>query len=321
MAEEGQAATQPYVSPQQQLHQAALRILDSEEPQAQTEEAKPEETPEAAEVKAEEPPPEKTSEEVKAEIRRLKLKYNGEEIEKEEPEVIELAQKGFDYTKKTMDLAKEREEFRQKSKQELDTKVKEYDDKLALAEQAIWQTLMPEIQSIDWNKLASENPSEWATKYQYVQNVNARLAQIQAERGKIAQQKQAEQQETFKKQVSEAQEILTKAIPGWNNDLYGKILKTGTEYGFKSEEVNAITDPRAIQVLHDAMQFRALKTAKPAVDKKVASVPKVAKPGTAEKPDPNAEKWNKGMAKLQQSGGRDMRTAAELAKSFLTDVK
>lgn len=316
MSEESQAPEAAFVSEGQLVHEAALRIIESEEPEAPAEEAKPVEEA-APEAKAEETPTEVKSEEVKAEIRRLKLKYNGEEIEKDEPEVIELAQKGFDYTKKTMDLAKEREDFRAKSKQELDTKVKEYDDKLQLAEKAIWETLMPEIQSIDWNKLAAENPSEWAQKYQYVQGVNARLAQIQSERQKIGQQRETEAVENHQKQAKEAVEILQKDIPGWNNDLYGNILKSGVEAGFKQEEVNAITDPRAIKVLWKAMQYDALQKAKPAVEKKVAQVPKVAKPGTAEKPDQTAEQWKKGMAQLQKSGGRDMRVATELAKKFL----
>jgi len=305
--EESQAAeAAQYVSESQLAHEAALRIIESEEPK---EEPKEEVKTESTEVTEEAKPEtevsketEETKQEVKAEIRRLKLKYNGEEKEVEEPEAIELAQKGYDYTQKTMALAKEREELRESSKKQLDTKLKEYDEKLQLAEQAIWHTLAPEIQNVDWNKLAAENPAEWAQRYQHVQNVNAKLAQIQAERQKISQARESELKETFQKQAKEAVEILSKDIPGWSNDLYGKVLKTGMEYGFKAEEVNAITDPRAIKVLHDAMKFRALQSAKPAVEKKVASVPKVSKPGTAEKPDQNADAWKKGMAQLKKTG-------------------
>jgi len=307
-----------FVSEGQLAHQAALRIIESEEAEAPKEEAKPEEkSEEAPETKAEETPSEVKSEEVKAEIRRLKLKYNGEEVEKEEPEVIELAQKGYDYTQKTMALAKERDELREATKKQLDTKLKEYDDKLQLAEKAIWDTLMPQIQNIDWNKLAAENPSEWAQKYQYVQGVNAKLAQIQAERQTISQQRETEAREQHQKQAKEAVEILQKDIPGWSNELYGNILKAGVEAGFKQEEVNAITDPRAIKVLWKAKMYDDLQRAKPLVEKKVEKAPKVAKPGAGEKPDQNAEQWNKGMAQLQKSGGRDMRIATELAKKFL----
>ena len=304
-----------FVSESQLAHQAALRIIESEEPEAPAEEAKPQEA--ALEVKAEESKPEEKSEEAKQEIRRFKLKYNGEEKEEEEPQVIELAQKGYDYTQKTMALAKERDEWRAKSKQELDTKLKEYDDKLAVAERALTEITLPELKNVDWNKLASENPQEWAVKLQHAHQVTAKLAEIQAERQKISQQREVEMKEQQTKQAKEAVEILQKDIPGWSNELYGQILKAGVDAGFKQEEVNAITDPRAIKVLWKAKMFDDLHKAKPIVEKKVEKAPKVAKPGAGEKPDQNAEKWNKGMAQLQKSGGRDMRIATELAKRFL----
>lgn len=207
------------------------------------------------------------------------------------------------YRQKTAQLAREREAIQAKVKEAVEAKHKEYEEKLELAEQAIWHTLAPEIKNIDWNKLAAENPAEWAQKYQYVQNVNARLAQIQQERQKLGQAREEELKSNLKRQAEEAVETLRTEIPGWNNDLYGKILKSGTEYGFKQEEVNAITDPRAIKVLHDAMKYRALQSAKPAVEKRAAAVvPKVVKPGTAEKPDASADQWKQGMANLRKSG-------------------
>jgi hypothetical protein len=206
------------------------------------------------------------------------------------------------YRQKTAQLAREREAVEKKVKEAIAERQKEYEEKLELAEQAIWHTLAPEIKSIDWNKLAAENPAEWAQKYQHVQNVNARLAEIQQERQKLSKAREEETRENLRKQAEEAVEVLQREIPGWNNDVYGKILKTGQEYGFKADEVNAITDPRAIKVLHDAMQYRALK-AKPVVDKRAApQTPKVAKPGAGEKTDPNADQWKSGMANLRKSG-------------------
>lgn len=305
-----------FVSEGQLVHEAALRIIESEEKaEAPKEEAKPEEA--APETKAEETSPEEKSEEAKAEVRRLKLKYNGEEREIEEPEAIELAQKGYDYTQKTMALAKERDEWRAKSKQEHEAKLKEYDDKLAVTERALTEITLPELKNVDWNKLASENPQEWAVRLQHAHQVTAKLAEIQAERQKISQQREAEAKESFQKQAKEAVEILQKDIPGWSNDLYGNILKAGVDAGFKQEEVNAITDPRAIKVLWKAKMYDDLQKAKPIVEKKVEKAPKVAKPGAGEKPDQNAEAWKQGMAKLQKTGGSDMRLAAELAKRFL----
>jgi hypothetical protein len=61
--------------------------------EAKTEEAKPE--TEAPEVKAEESKPEEEQPEITPEPRKFKLRYKGEEREVDEPEAIELAQKGL----------------------------------------------------------------------------------------------------------------------------------------------------------------------------------------------------------------------------------
>jgi hypothetical protein len=269
--------------------------------EAPTEEPKAEETQEEATE-------EQTEEEIQAEIRKHKLTVKAEDGSDLEVEVDdEELKKGYMLEKafrmKTAQLAREKESVQAKIKAEIEPKLKEYDEKLQIAEQAIWHSLAPEIKNIDWNKLAAENPAEWAQKYQQVQNINAQLTHIQSERKRIADEQGKEMQARMKKQAEEAVEILKTEVPGWSNDLYGKILKTGMEqYGFKAEEVNAITDHRAIKVLHDAMQYRALK-AKPLVEKRAApAAPKVVKPGAGEKPDAGAEKWNEGMARLQKSG-------------------
>jgi hypothetical protein len=320
---QGQPAAEPSI--EELAASAAKGMLESEEgvqfdqprddkgkfaPKAKAEapaEEAPAEEAKAEEAPAEEPAEEQTEEEIQAEIRRHKLTVKAEDGSDLEVEVDdEELKKGYMLEKafrmKTAQLAREKEAVQAKIKEAIEPKLKEYDEKLQIAEQAIWHSLAPEIKNIDWNKLAAENPAEWAMKYQQVQNINAQLTHIQAERKRVAEEQAQERQTALRKQAEEAVEILKTEIPGWSNDLYGKILKFGTEVGFKEEEVNAITDHRAIKVLHDAMQFRALK-AKPIVEKRAApAAPKVVKPGAGEKPDAGAEQWDKGMARLQKSG-------------------
>jgi hypothetical protein len=325
--EQGQAATQP-MDVEAMAASLAQGILEAEEPQQPRDDkgkfakAQPEtEATEEAQATEEAATEETTEGEPQPEIRKHKLTVKSEDGADVELEVDdEELKKGYMLEKafrmKTAQLAREKESVQAKIKEATDAKLKEYDEKLQMAEQAIWHTLAPEMQSIDWNKLAADNPAEWAQKYQHVQNVNAKLAQIQAERQKLAQAKEEEAKANLKRQAEEAVEVLKTEIPGWNNDLYGKILKFGVDVGFKPEEVNAITDHRAIKVLHDAMQFRALK-AKPIVEKRAAAAtPKVVKPGAPEKRDAGADKWNQGMAKLKQSGRTE--DAVEVAKLLLS---
>ena len=266
---------------------------------------------------AEEPAPEEPEVETpQEEVRRLKLKYKGEEKEFLEPEVIELAQKGYDYTQKSQALAKEREELTAKVKQEVEAKQQHFEQQLEALKLAAFKLADQEAMTADLNKLAMEDPAKAQQLFFKRMEINQTLAQIAQEQQKLATKRQEEMRAAIQSQAKQAVEVLQQEIPGWSNDLYRDVLKSGVEqYGFKAEEVSAITDPRAIKVLHDAMKYRALQ-AKPVVDKRSAApIPKVAKPGSAEKPDAGAEKWNQGMAKLKQTGRSE--DAVMLAKMML----
>lgn len=322
--EPSQAETQ--LSVEEQAASVAKGILEAEEgPQEQPRDEKGKFTKAQPETEAatedgpaptEEAQPEEQTEPQPEEPRKLRLKYKGEEKEFLEPEVIELAQKGYDYTQKSQALAKEREELQQKVKQEVEAKAKQFETQLETLRLAALKLADQEAMTADLNKLALEDPARAQQLFFKRVEINQALQAVAAEQQRLAQQRQEEMRAAQQKQAREAVEILQQDIPGWSNDLYGKILKAGVEqFGFKNEEVAAITDPRAIKVLHDAMQYRALK-AKPVVEKRApAPVPKVAKPGTAEKPDAGANKWNEGMAKLKKSGRTE--DAVELAKMLL----
>jgi len=282
---------------------------EAEAPKEQTEE------PEA-------PTEEQTEEPAQPEVRKHKLTVKAEDDSDVEVEVDEEElKKGYmlekSYRQKTAQLAREREQVQAKVKEAIEPKLKEYDEKLQMAEQVIWHTLAPEIQKTDWNALARDNPAEWAQKSQLRQTVEGQLAFIRSERQRIATENESKSKQAQQKAAEEALDTLKREIPGWNNDRYQKILQAGVDqYGFKQAEVNAFVDPRAIKVLDDARQWREFKAAKPQVDKRVTQAPKVVKPGAAKEPDSNADAWKQGMAKLQKSGGHT-NAAVDLAKLYL----
>lgn len=272
-------------------------------PEVKTEEAKPE--TEATEEKAEETESEEEQIEIQPEPRRFKLKYKGEEMEKDETEVISLAQQGFDYTQKSQALAKEREEIQGRLKSEVEAKQNAY-----LQQLEVHKTALSKIAGVktmaEIEQLARTDPATAQQEFLRAISINQTVAQIEAEQAKIHNQRQTEAQESVQKQAREAVERLQERIPGWNQDLYGKILKGAVDgYGFKQQEVNNITDHRAIEVLNDALKWREYQSAKPkTVDKRVAAVPKVTKPGTSEKSAP-IDKVKAGMDRLSKSGSRD----------------
>lgn len=282
-----------------------------EEPKADKAEAPAEETPEA-------PAPEEPTQEAQPETRRFKLKYKGEELEKEEPEVIELAQKGFDYTQKSQALAKEREEAQAKIKAEQEAARKAYEQQLEVYRQSVLRVVDPEVLNADLGKIAAEDPARAQQLFFKRQQIAETLQAVQVEQQRLANERSAKAQEELQKQVKESWEALETDIPGWNRDRYSKVLEFSAKtYGFKQEEVNAITDHRAIKVLDDARQWREYLAAKPkTVDKKVASVPKVQKPGSGEAP-PKPDKYKEGMARLEKTGSRG--DAQSLVEQMLAD--
>src|SRR3990167_3385544 len=339
MPEPGQAAVSqpaaPQAAPQSSLDMA-MSIVDNwikpaNEPQSQSpvepapspasSAPEPEKAPApeegTKEVEAEAPAREPETEAAKEEARRYKLKYRGEDIEVDEKEL----QSGYlmhrDYTQKTQELAKEREELPAQLKAQVEPVIKQYQERLQLFEKAVWQALAPEVNNTDWNTLARDNPAEWAQRMQAVTNVNNILSGIKQEQERLTQASQESMRQNVQKQAKASVEVLQRDIPDWSQETYNAIRKNGEKYGFSAEELSQIADPRAIKVLYDAMKFRALQEARPEVAKKVEAVPKVMKPGSVPpKTDPKAEKWKDAMTRFQKSGGKD-KVGLDVARLFV----
>ena len=329
------AAMQPAVevsSPQSDF-QAALNVVESWSKPAALPVTQPEQTPtqeappsgegaspaEAALEAEVEAPAEGTEAETPTEgeqPRRHKLKYRGQDIEVDEAELRAGYLMHRDYTQKTQELSKEREEIPSKIKAQVEPVVKQYQERLQLFEKAVWQALAPEVNNTDWNALARENPAEWAQRMQAVTNVNNVLQAVKQEQERLAKDGQESMRQTVQKQAKEAVEILQRDIPDWSQETYNAVRKNGEKYGFSAEELAQIADPRAIKALYAALQWDKLQAAKPAVTLKVADVPKVVKPGTVQKQDPKAQKWTEAMTKFQRGGGKD-KDALEVAKMFV----
>ena len=84
---------------------------------------------------------------------------------------------------------------------------------------------------------------------------------LKAELGNFMQKVAADQQVAMKEQAQACYKAITTEdsptyIKGWNDELYGDIRKFGSEMGFNTAEMNALTNPAAFKVLHMAMQFQ-----------------------------------------------------------------
>ena len=89
----------------------------------------------------------------------------------------------------------------------------------------------------------------------------------------VHQQRTAEQQQQFQQAKQKMVAELQTAIPSFGQELAVKLDTTAKGYGFSEQEMSAMTDPRFVRILHDAMQFKALQAKAPGAVNKVKAAP------------------------------------------------
>ena len=251
----------------------------------------------------------------------LKLKVNGEEVEKPLDEVVALAQQGLDYTQKTQQVAEQRkelEDYAQSIKAQEEVFRQEVELQNVVINEVAQITALDQklaaYQNVNWQQL-SDNDFVEAQKLFFTYN------QLQQDRNQLVSQFEAKKQEVVQKQtqlmaekIAKGKEILAKEIPNWSPETNQALLSTGKEYGFSDAELNAIVDPRHVKVLHDAMQWRKLQQ-NSTVKNKISNAKPVVKPGAK---DTKAEA-NSNVRQLRESlrktGKSDM--AAKLIENML----
>ena len=257
--------------------------------EAEAEAEAPVEETDAEEEATDEAPEEEAEEEEQSEEDEvpaiLKLKVNGEEVEKPLDEVVALAQQGLDYTQKTQQVAEQRKELEAYA-ESIKAQEQAFQEQMQLnnvliedvAKITALDQQLNQYANVNWQQLSDSDFVE-AQKLFFTYN------QLQQERSTLVSQFEAKKQEVVSKQtqlmaekIAKGKEILAKEIPNWSPETNQALLSTGKDYGFSDAELNAIVDPRHVKVLHDAMQWRKLQQ-NSTVKKKVSSAKPVVKPG------------------------------------------
>lgn len=270
----------------------------------ESEEAEVEEESEAEEVDEDEDSDEQSQ--------TIKLKVNGEELEKPLDEVIALAQQGVDYTKKTQEVAEQRKALEEYA-QTIKVQEQKFREQLELNNLLIGD--IAQLQAVD-NQLAQFNDVNWQelsdTDFVEAQKLFFTFNQLQQQRSSLAtelgtkqQALQAQQAQSIAERVAQGKEVLAKEIPNWSRETSQAIISTGKEYGFTDDELGMIVDPRHVKVLHDAMQWRKLQS-NTGVKNKVAQAKPVVKPGAKDtKNEANSAK-RQVRDQLRKSGRSDL---------------
>lgn len=207
-----------------------------------------------------------------------------------------------DYHRNIQKVKQQEAELTQRAEEARTQAAAEYVQKLELQKQAVVKLAgvksMAEIE-----QLAASDPATAQQEFLKAINVNQTLQALEHEQNTAAQRLEAQRQNQLRTAATQALQVLTEKIPDWSPEKYQSILKTSVdEYGFDASQ---IVHPGLLQAIHDASQFRSLQRAKPETLKKVAAIPKVLKPGSADKPNPKTEAVQEAEKQFKKTGDRD----------------
>jgi len=314
-----------------QAAQNFATMLDAQEGVDTGAEAQPEEEqsePESEEIESAEPQEEaeETSEEVEGEdeeseeqaLRKQKfiVKVDGKEIEVQKEELIRGYQREADYTRKTQKLAEERK-IVESEFQQVRGEREQYSQILGQLQQKLQQF---EPQQPDWNRLEVENPTEYARQWTSHQRRQQQQYAIQMEQMRLNQLYQAESQKQIQNVLAQETVILKEKIPEWNSPEKAKaegkaLLEYGQKLGFSEQELNGISDSRALLALHKAWKYDQMMSKRPEFQAKMKKAPRMASPGSSGSLSSKSSDINNAKKRLAQTGS--VRDAASLFEKFI----
>ena len=221
---------------------------------------------------------EEVEEEQQVEPQKYALPFgeNGELIEVDQAELQNYVLRQQDYTKKTQEVAEQRKQIDEERNslraiQQLANQLQDEYDNLKKVE---------EVERSDeyWEQLKAENPMQFMIERQELQERSHERETAQqkvfAMQQQLAEQGKLEQQ---KKLYSEAQK-LEELIPEWKDRATADkekadLMVFGRSQNYSDEELNSVTDARAINMLYKAFKWDQLQAKKTNLKQKALATP------------------------------------------------
>ena len=257
------------------------------------------------------------AQQVEAQKYALPFGDNGEVIEVEQGELQNYVLRQQDYTKKTQEVAAERKQLNEERNslraiQSLANQLQDEYDSLKKVE---------EVENSDayWDQLKAENPMQFLVERQEMQEKSSERETAQQKvnhmQHQLAQQQKLEQQRTL---YSEAQK-LEEMIPEWKDREIAEkekaeLLTYGRANQYSDEELNSVSDSRAINMLRKAFLWDQLQSKKGNLKQKALQTPASSTAvRNANAPRKNMSEYKKAELKLRKTGKmKDAASAFEI---------
>lgn len=262
---------------------ALLDGPDDGEPEEEREEEEgqqPDESDENAAVEGEEPEepePEEAPEPLE------EINWNGEVKKLTKTELKELAQKGFDYTQKTQQLAEQRHQFEAQAKAVQQSIALQNQQIEVIAQVKAIDGQLAQFKDVNWHQLAENDPVGYLKLNQTYRDLkearDSAVSTFHEQAKAIHENSTQAMMQTLQREAK----ALSEAIPEFKGEAaqatQAKIKSYLADIGFTPEEISGVTDHRTVRVAWEAAQWRSLQQSKQGMSKKVAEVPKVVKSG------------------------------------------
>lgn len=265
--------------------------LDAEEAapgESDSEESEQPEGVEAQDEDGEESPDSEEGEESEdeAEEAAFTIKHDGKEVTLKQSEIIELAQQGFDYSKKTMALAEERkalepikqeaEQFRQQTNEAMTEAVNRLD--------AYAKFLQSQIGSPPPITLASTDAGSYLAQKELYEARKGQLDSVLSESRALVEEQARQRQAYVNHKAAQAEKALKDTLPGWNDAMLTELAGYAETLGLNPGSADmAMLEPGFWQMAQKAKAYDALLAEKAKL-KPVNQLPKVQKPSANNQP-------------------------------------
>lgn len=257
--------------------------------------------------------PEQDEEEKTDEPKTYKVKVDGKEIEVAEDELLKGYSRDQDYRQKTMALAAERKQV-QEVAQQVQAERQQYQNQLNQLTAALGQQLQ---QAPDWESLLQNDPVEYLKQQHLYNQRQAAYQSAMQEQARYEQQTQQQQAIAMQETLKQEAEQLIANIPSWKDPAKAQaekaaIAKHLVERGYSPEQVNQLTDHKAVVLAREAMLYRQMMAKAKETTKAVEKLPpRMEKPGISRPTDGRSND----MQALRKSGKTED-AAALFAKMF-----
>lgn len=215
------------------------------------------------------------------------LKHDGKEIPLKKSEVVELAQKGFDYSQKTMAVAEERkhvealqaqaDEYRQNNEKALTATLDRLNAFVKFAESQVGAPPSVELASQDVGLYIAQK-EQYETRKGQLQAAHEAIANVQ-------QEAQRQRQAWIAQQADATEKALRDTLPGFGEKTIDDLATYLGKVGITPKTADVGYVQKGLwEIAAKAKAYDELQ-AKTATLKPVSQLPKVAKPSAANQPN------------------------------------